>query len=222
MTMSTKELAESLCVAKDTINATVERLELNGVLRRVEIQKNSQGGYMFNELQATMIKQEIQKHHNLANRTVDTAMTEIEEDVFLYRAMQILQKRVTVYKQRAEQAEYKLIEQQPKVDFYNAVAACTSWIDFEQVSKTIGIRGLGRNNLFKFLKQNGILQSNNNPYQEYIDRGYFKLVESSFVDKDGRQRIYSKTVVSQKGLGFILKLTQKINTGENLCCTKKC
>ena len=36
-TMTTRELAEILGVARDTINATVNRLELDGVLRRADI-----------------------------------------------------------------------------------------------------------------------------------------------------------------------------------------
>lgn len=35
--MSSKELAEAFGVSKDTINATVERLDVDGVLRRVDI-----------------------------------------------------------------------------------------------------------------------------------------------------------------------------------------
>ena len=60
--MTGKELAEVLGVSKDTINATVERLDVDGVLRRVDIARNTQGGYLFSEYQATVIKQEIQKH----------------------------------------------------------------------------------------------------------------------------------------------------------------
>ena len=78
--MTGKELAEVLGVSKDTINATVERLDVDGVLRRVDIARNTQGGYLFSEYQATVIKQEIQKHHNLANRQIDNVSTSAEED----------------------------------------------------------------------------------------------------------------------------------------------
>ena len=84
--MSGKELAEAFGVSKDTINSTVERLELNGVLRRVDIARNSQGGYLFSEEQATLIKMEIQKHHNphpsiLYMRTDDTCYSRLTNPV---------------------------------------------------------------------------------------------------------------------------------------------
>ena len=43
----------------------------------------------------------------------------------------------------------------------------------KQFADAINIRGLGRNNMFAWLKQNGILDVYNNPYRRYIDSGYF-------------------------------------------------
>ena len=89
--MTTKELAEVLGVHKDTVVSTVKRLELDGVLRSVA--KNSQGGYLFNEEQATAIKLEIQKHHNLQSRQIDTVSTETEENLIVMQAVAILQRK---------------------------------------------------------------------------------------------------------------------------------
>ena len=90
--MNTRELAKVLGVAKDTINSTVDRLDLDGVLRRVDILRNNQGGYLFSEEQATLIKQEIQNHHNLATRQIDSVSTKSEEDQFIAQAVNILQR----------------------------------------------------------------------------------------------------------------------------------
>lgn len=59
-TMTTKELATVLGVEVTAIKRAVQKL--GAVLHSV--QKNSQGGYLFTEEQATLIKQEIQKQQN--------------------------------------------------------------------------------------------------------------------------------------------------------------
>ncbi len=64
--MTTKELSESLNVDVKTIQRASEKLFDSTVVKSV-----STGGrpsQVFNEQQATAIKLEIQKHHNLASR----------------------------------------------------------------------------------------------------------------------------------------------------------
>jgi phage antirepressor YoqD-like protein len=208
-TVTTKELADILTVAKDTVNATVERLELNGVLRRVDIMRKSQGGYLFDEKQATLIKQEIQKHHNLASRQIDGVSTDYEMELMTQKVLAYHIQKANEYKERAELAEQKLIEQAPKVDFYDTVTQSTDAIDMKEVAKTLNIDGLGRNKLFALLRDRGVLDKKNLPYQEYVNRGYFKIVESSFITKDGGKGVSLKTVVFQKGLDFIRKTLEK-------------
>jgi phage antirepressor YoqD-like protein len=43
------------------------------------------------------------------------------------------------------------------------------------------------------------------PYRKYIDLGYFRVIESKYIDCFGEVKISSKTVVYQKGINFILK-----------------
>lgn len=58
--------------------------------------------------------------------------------------------------------------------------------------------------MFQKLRDKGVLNSNNIPYQKYINCGYFKVVEINTL-----AGIKLKTVVFQKGLDFIRKqLTQ--------------
>ena len=95
-------------------------------------------------------------------------------------------------------------EMQPKALFYDTVTQSETWLDFAEVSKIINKKGFGRNKLMKFLRQNDILRFNNTPYQTYVDRGYFKIVESYFV-KNNEVCIGIKTVISQKGVDYILK-----------------
>ena len=57
------------------------------------------------------------------------------------------------------------------------------------------------NKLFKFLKDEKVLMNNNQPYQTYVDRGHFKLIEVSKNDM-----IFIKPLITPKGQKFIVKL----------------
>ena len=92
--------------------------------------------------------------------------------------------------------------------------------DFEQVSKLLNYKNVGRNTLFKILRDNDILTMKNFPYQKYVELEYFKLVEGNYI-RNGEIEVYLKTVVSQKGIEFIDKLlsdlgyVKKVNYNED-------
>lgn len=75
-TMTTKELADALGITTRTVQNAVNRLGLANVLSQVDI--NGKMGYVFDEEQATAVKQEVQSHHNLATRQIDTLSTQSE------------------------------------------------------------------------------------------------------------------------------------------------
>lgn len=100
-------------------------------------------------------------------------------------------------------------ENKPKVDFYQAVTGSKDTIDIGSVAKVLNFPNIGRNNLFAILRGKNILMSNNQPYQSFIDRGYFRTIESKFTKPDGSTSISIKTVVYQKGVDFIRKILDK-------------
>lgn len=199
--MTGKELAEVLGVSKDTINATVERLDVDGVLRRVDIARNTQGGYLFSEYQATVIKQEIQKHHNLANRQIDNVSTEAEENQMIAQALTILQRRI-------QDANKEIEKLKPAAEFAYQICSSKDAIDIGNCAKVLN-RNIGRNNLFEFLRNKKILQSDNIPYQKYIDSGYFRVIETKYTIPSGETKISLKTLVLQKGVAYINKLLKE-------------
>ncbi|MCX7903250.1 MAG: phage antirepressor [Caloramator sp.] len=105
------------------------------------------------------------------------------------------------------QAEQKIQVLQPKAEFFDAVAGSKDAIDMNRAAKLIYEETkLGRNKLFKFLREKRVLMHDNIPYQEYIDKGYFRTIEQKYNKPDGTTCIYIKTLVYQKGLDFIRKL----------------
>jgi anti-repressor protein len=81
-----------------------------------------------------------------------------------------------------------------------------------EAAKLIGVPGMGRTNLYKFLKQSGIIMGNNEPYQQYIEKGYFKYVVKEITNGHGKViRYEAVTLASAKGIEYIKKLLTKKN-----------
>ena len=113
--------------------------------------------------------------------------------------------RAVIEAQRMIEHQKALIaEMQPKADFFDTVTDSTDAVDIGSVAKVLNM-GIGRNRLFEFLRNENILMSKNQPFQKYIDCGYFRVIESSYTKPDGSAHINLKTVVYQKGIQFIRK-----------------
>lgn len=97
----------------------------------------------------------------------------------------------------------------PKAEFFDAVASSKTAIPIGNAAKVLEIKGVGRNKLFEILRQQKILMHDNVPYQEYIDRGYFRTVEQKYTTPDGETKISIKTLVYQRGLDYIRKTIAK-------------
>ena len=119
------------------------------------------------------------------------------------RALQIANHQIETYKQKIEY-------QKPKVEFYDQIIDSKDTIDIGSLAKTLNIKNLGRNKLFEILRERKILDSKNQPYQTYIDRGYFRTIETSYI-QGGDVKIHIKTVVFQKGVNYINKLLKGSN-----------
>lgn len=111
---------------------------------------------------------------------------------------------IQAYQKELEKAKSEIIELRPKAEFFEIVAESESLIEMTSVAKTLNFKEMGRNKIFEFLRGQYIVRYNNEPYQQYVDAGYFKVIEKSF-EIDGRVMINSKTMVTQKGLNYIMK-----------------
>jgi phage antirepressor YoqD-like protein len=75
----------------------------------------------------------------------------------------------------------RLEELAPKGEAFDHYLGGEKSMSMEEVAKALDFEGVGRNNLFKILRQEGILQNGygdrwNLPYQTYVNKGYFDLV----------------------------------------------
>ena len=95
----------------------------------------------------------------------------------------------------------------PKADFYDTVANTESLFSMADVAKTLDM-GMGRNKLFAFLRDKGILDKDNHPYQKYVNAGYLRLIENHCKAGDN-DVVYKCTYVKQRGIDYIRKILLK-------------
>lgn len=116
---------------------------------------------------------------------------------------QILARALKVADQTIASLNTKIRALEPKAEFFDAVADSKDAISLAEAAKVLDL-GIGRNKLFEFLRTERVLQSDNQPYQRYVDAGYFRTIEQKYTVGD-EVRINIKTLVYQKGLDFIRK-----------------
>ena len=208
--VTTKELAEVLGVSARTIRETATAKGLEGTFHTLQTKGGKQSLRVFSEEEATIIKMEIQKHHNLQSRQIDTVTTAAEEDQMIAQALMILQRRI-------QDANKEIARLKPAAEFAYQICSSKDAIDIGNCAKVLN-RNIGRNNLFEFLRNRKVLQQDNIPYQKYIDSGYFRVIETKYTIPSGETKISLKTLVLQKGVAYINKLlSEKENENKGVC-----
>ena len=91
----------------------------------------------------------------------------------------------------------QLEEQKPKVEFAEKIVNAGNGVSIGDFAKSINY---GQNKLFEWLRKNKYLMSNNIPYQQYIDNGYFKVIEWVLESKNEAR---FKTLITGKGQEYI-------------------
>jgi Rha family phage regulatory protein len=116
----------------------------------------------------------------------------------------------------ALEAEKKVIELQekievdkPKVEFAEQLLSATNSLDFGTSCKAMNLP-FGRNKMFEICRKLNFIMHNNQPYQTYIDQGYFTLLETSYVNaKSGDRVLTTKTMVTAKGQNWLINNLKK-------------
>lgn len=86
---------------------------------------------------------------------------------------------VTYAELKVEEETQPLLEKiddlEPLADRYNIYLDTDGLTDISSFSKSLGIKKLGRNNLYKWMRENKYLDKDNKPYQKYIEQELFLL-----------------------------------------------
>lgn len=121
----------------------------------------------------------------------------------------VMNRALEISRQQVERLMLENKELKPKAEFFDAVADSKNAIQMSEVAKVLNYPGYGRNRLFEFLREKKVLMPNNQPYQKYVDCGYFRVVEQKYTKPNGDIAINIKTLVYQKGVNYIRKLLEK-------------
>lgn len=109
------------------------------------------------------------------------------------------------YQEALVNANNQIEVYKPKAELYEITMGSDALFEMSAVAKTINFKGMGRNNLFQYLRSKEILRYNDEPYQKYVDNGCFKIIKQSY-KVNGEERINKKTMTTQKGIDYIVKL----------------
>ena len=118
---------------------------------------------------------------------------------------QIVAQALIVANNIIQEKDRLLQEQKPKVEFFDTVANSKTALPMDKVAKVLDM-GIGRNKLFEILRDKKILDRSNIPYQTYVDRGYFRVVEQKYTKPTGETVVTTKTLVYQRGVDYIRKI----------------
>lgn len=94
----------------------------------------------------------------------------------------------------------------PKAEHFDTVMESDTLLDMKETAKTLDFveitvvtdkkgkqrikkKSIGRNWLFEILRDEGVLIKDNTPYQQYVDSGYFKIVET-VVERNGQTLVF--------------------------------
>jgi phage antirepressor YoqD-like protein len=82
------------------------------------------------------------------------------------------------------------------------------WYSMSEAAKLTG-GGMGRQKLYKLLRENKILMNSKEPYQKYINQQYFKYVLKAITDSNGKVLFHEPVIlVSLKGILFIKSILE--------------
>ena len=101
-------------------------------------------------------------------------------------------------------AEASAKENEEKAQVVDLIVEKAGNYTMQQASNVLGT---GRTRFFKWLKQNGYFQSNNEPYQKYIGQHAFFVVKEVIKD----EKIYHTPFVTPLGLTHLAKKIEKLS-----------
>lgn len=103
----------------------------------------------------------------------------------------------------AEERQRLLEQQKPKVEFAETVERSDGTLSIGEFAKLLPKEWkIGRNKLFKWLRDNKYLMKDNVPYQRYVNEGLFEVIET-LNEYDSQDYINLLTLITGKGQLYV-------------------
>ena len=192
--MTVRNVAEALGYQPDTIQGKVKELfpdlVKNGVATLLTLEE------------VDIIKQNLTPRNLGLKSEVEKAVTPIDIERM---TLQVIQYHAA----RVKELETALSIAAPKAELADRLTSSSDAIDLGTVARVLALP-YGRNTLFSILRGKKILMADNRPYQEYMDRGYFRVIEEAF-EVNGKTKVNFKTLVYQKGVEYLSKILKEVD-----------
>lgn len=127
-----------------------------------------------------------------------------------------LEARTGQLESHSQKLEAKIEADKDKVSFAEVVEDCEDAILIRTFAKILYKRGfvtMGEQRLYQWLRNHKILmtggKNHNMPYQQYLDRGWFRIKEH-IVNVNGQDVIRTTTMVTGKGQRGVFKLLESL------------
>ncbi|MGL5767097.1 MAG: phage antirepressor KilAC domain-containing protein [Sarcina sp.] len=170
---------------------------------------------------AKAFKKEVKKILKQIRSTGGYIPTNEEDDdaTIMAKALLVAQKTIERKNELIVKQQEVIEEQKPKVDIYNHISNCEETFSVGEVAKNINMsnssgiekkKPIGQKQLFDLLRQEKILMHNNQPYQSYVDNGYFVTKQKPYMKPNGEECVGFQTRVTTKGVEYIIKKLQKL------------
>ena len=133
------------------------------------------------------------------------------DDELVAKALIITAEKLKQREARIAELHAKIEEDKPFTDFGKAISASPASIllgDFAKLAANNGI-AIGRNRLFKWLRDNKYLTPDNKPYQRYVDQGVFSVKESRVIAGNA-EIIKTTTLVTGKGQQYLMSRLEPV------------
>lgn len=102
---------------------------------------------------------------------------------------------------------------EPKAAYADTLAGCEGSLLIRDAAKTLNIPHFGQQAFYRFLRDNRyIIPGTREPYQRYIDAGYFSVKTSYYETRDGERIMTHTPLITPRGLAYFAR---KINHQEH-------
>ena len=144
----------------------------------------------------------IDRWQELENMNMDSYM--IPNPITRAKAWIVEQEKLQLAMDTVKSQAKRIELDKPKVEFAKRFADSNGNYSIGSLAKILNIKNVGRNNMFKLLRNNSVFMKDNIPYQRYIKSEYFKVV---IAEKNGMN--FKVPVATPKGLMWVEKNINK-------------
>lgn len=209
-TMTSREIADLVESRHDSVKRTIDRLVESGVISRPPMVDGEKSANHTIEQVYQVCKRDsyvivAQLSPAFTARLVDRWQ---ELEAAQPKALDLndphaLRAALLGYTEKVLQLETKVAADAPKVAFAEVIRSMDGVCHIGEFCKTMRI---GRNRMFKRMKEDKILMASRMPYQKYIDKGYFSVIEQTpYTNSKGETHTTFTTMVTGAGQVFLAR-----------------